>query len=290
VAARSVTAPGSAGGTRADVAPTFTIARNHEPGSKLPYLLRLPLGAGPLVLKAADTWPRTAKVYCHPADSWPETPEIVEEVPVRVCRRLGVAIDLVLDRARESRSQFVFTTIHGGRPAIFWQSPRTTARARPGARIPARRASGISELPILIDTRERYPYRFAGKKATTSRTPLPAGDYGIAVEGEIIAVVERKTLADLTARLVDGGLAYSMAELATLPRAALVVEDRYSQVFKLAHVNPGWVADLLATLQVRYSTVPVVFCETRALAEEWTFRFLGAAAAFCEPDLAPDRR
>ncbi len=74
-----------------------------------------------------------------------------------------------------------------------------------------------------------------------------------------------------------------MAELATLPRSALVVEDRYSQIFKLEHVNAGWVADLLATVQIRYPTVPVVFCDTRPLAEEWTFRFLGAAAAFCQP-------
>jgi ERCC4 domain len=280
---RYVTAPPPGGRAQVDLAPTFTIAHNPEPGSKLPYLLRLPLPDGPLLLKAADTWPRTSRIYCHPAESWPEPAQIVEEVPVRLCRRLGVAIDLVLDRPRENRSQLVFATIHGGRPAIFWQSPRTTTRARPGVRIPSRRASGHDELHILVDTRERYPYRFAGKKATRSRSPLPAGDYGVAVGGEIIAVVERKTLPDLAARLVDGGLAYSMAELATLPRAALVVEDRYSQLFKLAHVNAGWVADLLATVQVRYPAVPMVFCETRALAEEWTFRFLGAAAAFYGP-------
>ena len=31
---------------------------------------------------------------------------------------------------------------------------------------------------------------------------------------------------------------------------------------------------------VRYPTVPVVFCDTRPLAEEWTYRFLGAALAY----------
>jgi hypothetical protein len=267
-----------------DLAATFTIARNPEPGSKLPYLLRLPLEEGPLVLKAADTWPRTAKVYCHPGAVWPERPEIVQSVPVRTCRRLGVAIDLVLDRPRENRSQLVFTTIQGGRPAIFWQSPRTTARSRPGVRIPTRRASGHTELHILIDTRERYPYRFAGKQTTISRAALPAGDYGVAVDGEVVAVVERKSLADLASRLVDGGLAYAMAELATVGRAAVVVEDRYSQLFKLEHVNAGWVADLLATTEVRYPSVPVVFCETRPLAEEWTFRYLGAAMSFYRPE------
>src|ERR687898_3129652 len=142
-----------------DVAPTFVVARNPEEGSKLGFLVRLPLPDGDVVLKTADTWPRTAKLYCHSAD-WPQAPQILEEVPVRSCRRRGVAIDLVLERPRENRAQFVFTTARG-RDVIFWQSPKTTARSRPGVRIPTRRASGFEELTILIDTRERYPYRFA---------------------------------------------------------------------------------------------------------------------------------
>jgi len=35
---------------------------------------------------------------------------------------------------------------------------------------------------------------------------------------------------------------------------------------------------LLARLQVRFPNVPVVFAETRKLGEEWTYRFLTAAA------------
>ena len=49
------------------------IARNTEPGSTLPYLLRVPLGDG-LLLKAKDTWPRTGKVYCHRVEEWPDAP------------------------------------------------------------------------------------------------------------------------------------------------------------------------------------------------------------------------
>lgn len=271
--------------SRRDVAATFTIARNPDAGSSLPYLLRLPLTSGPLVLKAADTWPRTSRIYCHRADSWPEKPEIVQEVPVRSCRRRGVAIDLVLDRARENRSQLIFTTMASGREAIFWQSPRTTAKVRPGIRVPTRRASGIKELHILIDTRERYPYRFSTKQASTERRALPAGDYGVELFGEVVAVVERKSLADLAASLVDGSLTYALAELATVGRAALVVEDRYADIFKLTHVPPGFVADLLATVQVRYPSVPIVFCDTRALAEEWVYRFLGATLAFAQAEL-----
>ena len=261
-----------------DLAASFVIARNPEAGSKLGYLVRLPLPDGDVVLKAADTWPRTKALYCHPAD-WPEDPDIVESVPARSCRRRGVAIDLVLERPRENRAQFVFTTARG-RDVIFWNSPKTTARARPGVRVPTRRASGFEELTILIDTRERYPFRFARQQqATTERRALPAGDYGVALEGEIVAVVERKSLDDLAHRLIDGNLTYALAELATLERAAVVVEDRYAALFKLPRVAPGFVPELLARVQVRYPNVPIVFCDTRPLAEEWTYRFLGAALA-----------
>lgn len=184
-----------------ETAVTFTIARNPDADSTLPYLLRLPLPGGPLLLKAADTWPPTTKVYCHRADTWPDHPDIVEEVPVRSCQRRGVAIDLVLDRARENRSQIVFTTIRG-REGIFWQSPRTTRRSRPGVRVPSRRAAGLDQVVILVDT-----------------------------------------------------------------------------IFRLDHVAPGFVADLLGAVQVRYPQIPIVFCDTRPLAEEWTYRFLGAALA-----------
>jgi hypothetical protein len=264
--------------TSDDRAATFSVARNPDEASKLGFLIRLPLAGGPLVLKAADRWPRTAKVYCHRAEAWPEQPDIVEEVPVRACVRRGQAIDLVLDRARENRSQIVFTTIKG-REGIFWQTPKTTRRSRPTVRVPARRASGIDQVTIAVDTRERYPFRFTKQQAATYRRALPAGDYGVEHNDEIVAVVERKTLTDLANTLVDGSLAYALAELATVERAALVVEDRYAAIFKLAHVAPGFIADLLGALQVRYPQVPIVFCDNRTLAEEWTFRYLGAALA-----------
>jgi hypothetical protein len=36
---------------------------------------------------------------------------------------------------------------------------------------------------------------------------------------------------------------------------------------------------MLASVQVRYPEIPIVFLETRPLAEEWTYRYLGAALA-----------
>jgi ERCC4 domain len=258
----------------------FEVAANPDPESTLPFLIRLPLPDGELVLKARDSWPRTAKVYCHRADDWPEQAQIIEQIPVRSCQRRGVAIDLVLDRPRENRSQLVFTRIQGGREGIFWQSARTTRQARPGIRVPRRRAAELAHLTILVDTRERYPYKFTHQQASTERRALPAGDYGIAHDGQIVAVVERKNLEDLVRRLIDGQLTYALADMATIPRAAVVVEDRYSSLFKLEHTSPGFVTELLAALTVRYPTVPIHFAETRPLAEDWTYRFLGAALAY----------
>ena len=282
-AARSVARPGEyAGGSVGLVgsAGTFVVARNPDTDSSLPFLIRLPLPNEDLILKARDRWPQTAKVYCHRAQVWPDDPDIVEEVPVRSCRRRGVAIDLVLDRARQNRSQLVFTRLAGGREGIFWQSPATTRKSRPGIRVPSRRASGIAELTVLVDSRERYPYRFSGLAVGTERRALPSGDYGVALDEEIVAVVERKSLADLASSAIDGSLGYALAELCTVPRSALVVEDRYSAIFKLSHAPGAFVAELLATLQVRYTGVPIVFCESRPLAEQWTYRFLGAALAY----------
>ena len=263
----------------------FEVAANPDPDSTLPFLIRLPLPDGELVLKARDSWPRTAKVYCHRADQWPQEPEIVERVPIRSCQRRGVAIDLVLDRPRENRSQLVFTRIQGGREGIFWQSARTTRQARPGIRVPRRRAAELAQITILVDTRERYPYKFTQQQADTERRALPAGDYGIANDNDRSSrVVERKSLNDLVRRLIDGQLTYAIADMATLPRAAVVVEDRYSSLFKLEHTKPGFVTELLAALTVRYPTVPIHFSETRPLAEEWTYRFLGAALAYHQAD------
>jgi len=69
------------------------------------------------------------------ADEWLTEPEIVERAPLCSCVRRGAAIDLILDRSRENRSQLVFTTARG-RDAVFWQCPRTRKQARPNVTIP----------------------------------------------------------------------------------------------------------------------------------------------------------
>lgn len=272
------------------------VARNPDRESSLHYLVRIPLGPAGLVVKAKEPWPRASKVYCHRAEDWPIDAEIVERHAVRSCTRRGAAIDLILARARENRSQLVITRARG-REAIFWQSPRTSKQARPGVHLPTARAHG-QVLDILVDSGEKYPYTFGAQQATTRRQRLAAGDYAVALDGDVVAAVERKTLEDLAGSLLSGKLTYALADLTALPRAAVVVEDRYSRLFKLTHASGARIAEVLAEAQARFPSVPVIFCETRPLAQEWTYRWLGAclaevggarATATVEDSFAPGR-
>lgn len=257
-------------------ATVFLTVRNPQEDSRLPYLVRLPLGDG-LVLKARAPWHATARVYCHRFDEpWPEDAEIVDEAPVLVCRRRGSAVDLVLDRRRQARSQFVFTQVKG-REAIFWQTQKTARAGNPGGRIPRRRALA-EPVTITVDTRERYPYRFTHQAADTVRAVVAAGDYASHTpDGRLFAAVERKSLDNLASTLSDGSFAIQLQRLAELPLAAIVVEVRYSALFKLQHVNGNWLADQLTRLQVRYPGIPIVFADTRRHAADWTHRFLTTA-------------
>lgn len=257
--------------------PAFIIAVNPEEDTQLPYLLRLPLEGG-LMLKTRETWPRSSRLYCHPFEGgWPDPAQILEETPVLTCRRRGSAVDLVLARPQLARSQFVFTEVKG-RPAIFWQTQKAARASSPGGRIP--RARALDEEPtISIDTRERYPFRFNGRAAHLEREALKAGDYGVRAEGVLIAAVERKTFDNFASSLSDGTLAFQFQRLAEIASAAVVVEGRYLDLFRLEHVNGAWLADMLVRLQLRYPEIQVVFADSRKFAEDWTYRFLAAALA-----------
>jgi len=266
------------------------VARNPNLDSSLPYLLWVPLEGG-LVFRTKGTWPRTSALYCYPVgiDEWPAEPEIVERVALRACARRGAAIDVVCDRGREQRSQIVFTRARG-REVVFWQSPRTRKQARPDVRLPTARAQGVADLEILVDSHERYPYTFASQQARTVRRGLSCGDYAVTVRGQIVAAVERKSVADLVSSLTSGRLRYALGELSALLRAAVVVEEHYGQIFAVEHVRGSVVADGLAELQIRWPMVPIVFCQTRKLAEEWTYRYLAVAHAWARDEPAARAR
>ena len=254
----------------------FRVARNPDPESRLPYLIWLPVDGG-LVLKARETWPRAARVFCADDGArWDESSGLLEEAEVVLCQRRGAAIDLVLDRPQHARSQFVFTTARG-RPAVWWQTQKTVQAANPGARVPRGRSAG--SLVVAVDNRERYGWKFAGRQVTTERRTLPAGDYGAMVGDAVVAVVERKTLENLATSLSDGSLVFQLQRLAEVGRSAIVVEGDYPDLFRTQPGRGSWLADMLGRLAVRYPEVPIVFAGSRRFAEEWAFRFFGAAIA-----------
>src|SRR5437667_8435924 len=261
---------------RVNPSPRFRVARNPDAESRLPYLIWLPIDGG-LVLKARETWPRANRVFCaQDATGWDERVGLLEDVAVLLCRRRGAAIDLVLDRPSLSRSQFVFTEARG-RPAIWWQTQKTAQAANPGARIP--RGLSAGPLTIAIDTREKYGWKFAGRTVAIERHALKAGDYAAVVGEAVVAVIERKTLDNLATSLSDGGLAFQMQRLAEVARAAIVVEGDYPDLFRTQPGRGSWLAVMLGRIAVRYPEVPVVFAGSRRFAEEWAYRFLGAAVS-----------
>ena len=188
--------------------------------------------------------------------------------------RRGAAIDLIFARFRENRSQLVFTTARG-RDAVFWQSPRTRKQARPQS-TPTARAAGIRGAEIVVDAHERYAYRFAGQQVRTTSRALPCGDYGIIVDGQLVAGVERKSLPDLIASLTSGSSATPSASW--LPCPAPPWSSRTA-----TRRSTNWTASAprcgrrARRMQIRWPNSPIVFCETRKLAEEWTYRYLAAA-------------
>lgn len=251
----------------------FLVAHNPIVTSKLPYLLHLPLAHGSIWLAAKESWPRSSRVFCYPVHPPSAELDIIERIPVLSCRRNGPAIDLILNRTMLRRSQFVFVT-NRGRRQIFWQTAKAAKAAKPGLRIPYVPARGADV--YYIDSRERYGYVFAGKRL--QRRALPVGDYAVMDDNDhIVAAVERKTLEDFATSLVDASLAFEILELATLPHAAVVVEGRYSDLLRYGRMPTGYLPELVARLNVLYPQVPILFLETRRVAEQWVQRFLGMA-------------
>jgi len=95
----------------------------------------------------------------------------------------------------------------------------------------------------------------------------------------VVAAIERKTLENVAPSLSDGSLAFQLQRLAELPRAAIVVEGDYPDLFRTQPGRASWLADMLGRLAVRYPEVPVIFAGSRKFAEEWAYRFLGVAVA-----------
>ncbi len=103
----------------------------------------------------------------------------------------------------------------------------------------------------------------------------------------MVAVVERRSLANLAISLSNGSLAFQMQGLAESGRAAVVVEGDYPDLFRTQPGRASWLADMLGRLAVRYPEVPIIFAGSRKFAEECAYGFLRAAAGYSVPVAEP---
>ena len=120
------------------------IAVNPDPDSRLPFLLRVPLGWWAGVPHVGDVAADQGAVLLPGGGlEWPAEPEIVERAGVALVRAAGRG-----DRsgAGPGAGEPVADGVHdrAGPGGGVWQSARTRKQARPNVTTPTARAAGIA--------------------------------------------------------------------------------------------------------------------------------------------------
>jgi hypothetical protein len=237
-----------------------------------------------LALRAQSRWPGPGQqVFCLRETEPPEElADPVEEVAIAQLRRFGRKLSLALDRSRNKRCDFLFLKrAYKNRPGeyeqIFFRTQKSLRQHKSRGRT---NLFGEREIEVVIDSGERYPWKFIN--AETRRSRLPVGDYALIDRDRPVAVVERKTFDNL---LADFGqiqlLHQQFAELAAWPHAAVVVEAQYADFLKPDRTGAWTVtrlARLLAELTTLHAELPMIFAGNRKLANQWTQGFFEAVA------------
>ena len=253
-------------------------------GGRFPYRLTILQGEEVILqLRVQERWPGPqGQIFCMREEmrEWPPPLEEVERVPVISLRRYGKRLSVVLDRGTNKRCDFLFLkkrykNREGEYEQIFWRTQRALQERRPKVRLTAR---GDLFMHILIDTNERYPWRFSGCK--TSRERLPAGDYALKGEEELLAVIERKTLDNFLGELNNMAVLHQkLGELESFRYSALVIEAPYADLLnprKVAPWRPSFVAKAIGEIFALHPSLHIVFVENRKIAQEWALRFFAA--------------
>ncbi len=123
-------------------------------------------------------------------------------------------------------------------------------------------------MTILIDSREKIPYRFPGLPVTVAG--LKVGDYSL-VDQEHSIAIERKTIDDLVASLSSGRSRFE-AELERgreLDYFCLVIESSIEAILRgeyRSKMTPAAVLGSLLAFSVRYR-LPIFFTGNRQYGE-----------------------
>lgn len=134
---------------------------------------------------------------------------------------------------------------------------------------------------ILIDSREQWPWTFAGDIAT-ERRGLRAGDYSVVgYEGEL--AIERKSLDDLLATLSWGRERFDreIEKLAKMRRACIIVEAAIDDVLvglARSRMSAASVLGSIAAIHADHG-IPTIWAGSRPTAAAYAIRFLRRGAA-----------
>jgi hypothetical protein len=256
-----------------------------QESEKFPY--RLFIEGNPndfLILSVRERWPGpNKKIYCLSEGRCSQS-DLPDEKPIEDCSivkigRYGRRLNIILNRKTKKRCWFIFLKKeYKTKPGefydqIFWITQSSAKVRRPGAYIPKVKEGSWCE--IIIDKRERYPYKFG--YAQTKRENLPVGDYALVKDGKIVAVAERKTLDNMLHEIgIYDVLKATLQELSTYPYKAVVFESPYSDFMNPKRIKPykaSYVADILSDLAVRFSEIQFIFCGNRKFAQEWIYRW-----------------
>ncbi len=261
---------------------------------KFPYGLTIRKGEDTLLrLKAQDRWPvGKGNIFCLRDEGEIESVsgEEIERVPVISLRRFGKRLSVVLDRPKYKRCEFLFLkkrykTREGEYEQIFWRTQQALKERRPRVKLTAQ---GSRFLHVIIDVKERYPWKLKGCKVTRER--LPAGDYALKEREALLAVVERKTFDNLVGDFGNLAILHQqLGELEAYEYGAMVVEASYSDFLnptKLRFYSPTFAAKAIAELFALHPRLNIVFAGSRKLANEWVLRFFSAIQSH-ERDTSP---
>lgn len=272
------------------MATVWTVHRTSN--TRFPFRVALERdGRTVLAVRATSPWPGPGQqVFCLREDgSDPDdSMELVERVPVLNHTQLGRKLAIVLDRPLRKRCEFLFIAkAYRDKPGtyeqVFFRTEAGIRSHRSRSRLEVRPSD--AELRVVIDSGEKYAWRFP--EATVSTRKLPAGDYALMDGERIAAVVERKSFDNLLADLgAIQALHHALAHLGRYAHSALVVEAQYADFIDDKRLEGRWpasfVARALAEIAVVHPRLPVIFAGNRKLANQWTHRFFLACAAHRE--------
>jgi hypothetical protein len=241
-----------------------------------------------LAVRAQSAWPGPGQqVFCI-RERFLDPEEQLEELeraPVLSLGQVGRKVAVVLDRKVRKRCEFLVVAKQrrGGGPdyeQVFFRTESGIRAHRSRARVELPRGDA-AELTVVIDSGERYAWRFPG--STVLRRRLAVGDYALLSDGRTIAVVERKSFDNLLGDIgAIQALHQVLADLAAQPAAAVVVEAEYGDFLDEGRLAGRWpaghLARVLAEVQALHPALPIVYAGSRKLANAWCARYFGACA------------